>query len=145
MKSWVLFSLISGVFMGIGDSINKYVIQARSDIIKLLFYKFLFSTIIMFFVILVNKKKNTFDAFSLRGDTLYLVLLGSFITVFLVYSAFRGVYESPNVGYSSSLRTGMGISVGFIFSYFYFTKNIKFKELISMLFILAGIMGLMLT
>ena len=66
MKSWVLFSLISGLFMGIGDSINKYVIKAKSDIITLLFYKFLFSTIIMFFVILVNKGNNSTRTFSLR-------------------------------------------------------------------------------
>ena len=144
MKSWVLFSLISGSFMAIADSINKYVIQEKSDIIKLVFYKFLFSTLIMFLILLVSNSKKNLDMFYLRGDRLYLVLLGSFITVFLFYSALRGVYESPNIGYSSALRTGMSICVGFIISYFYFTKNIKFKELVSMIFILAGIFGLML-
>ena len=97
----------------------------------------------MFFVILVNKKKNTFSDFSLPRNTLYLVLLGSFFTVFLVYSAVRAVYESPNVGYSSSLRTGVSIFVGFIISCIYFTKNINIKETISMLLILAGIMGML--
>jgi len=132
------YSLITGLFIGLYSLIDSYGTKISLSSISFISFSFILSALI--FIILIKIKDNQNIIIKVANEAKILFFIGGTLS-FLIYIIIVWGFTKAPVPLVSALRE-TSIFFSIFIGYIYFKEKITIKKVLSITFIIIGVIGI---
>ena len=132
------YSLTTGLFIGLYSLIDGYGARVSLSAISFISFSFILSALIFVILIKIIDKQNIISKVASEGKILFVI--GGTLS-FLIYIIVVWGFTKAPVALVSALRE-TSIFFSIFIGYFFLKENITFKKVLSIFFIVFGVIGI---
>ena len=132
------FSLITGLFIGLYSLIDGYGARISLSAISFISFSFILSAIIFIILIKIKYNQNIILKVAAEGKTLFII--GGSLSFLIYIIVVWGFTKAPIALISALRETSIFFSI--FIGYFFLKENITIKKILSISFIVIGVIGI---
>ena len=139
-KEIIKYSLLTGLFIGLYSLIDGYGARISLSAISYISWSFVINSLLFWTIIKIKTKKNMFKEVMNKGQQIFWI--GGSLS-FFIYMIVVWAFTKAPIPMVSALRES-SIFFSIFIGYYFLKENFNIKKLISVVFILVGVIGLKL-